>query len=401
MLRSLTVPNCHDGQRKLSLALLEFLATALRTLQCTQEDILLVYAGASGLASVIAFTAFPHVRQVLFDPATNIVTHMPRGFKEARVFADTYRVPLTDLAAGGSAATPLTIFTGSAGWFDDAAAAYCCQVLLPALGKRHLLFASDVRADTGELDIARDMQSQMRWTMIANAAMYMHKFRVPYADVPEAEQTYALYRSGFANAPLSRLMPSVRAFAKQSAASLPHGMFPYLDGDLYVQVNAHPRTAELRLIGAKRKTGFKHRVFSAHAIEDAMATFNTVYRMHARYAYPPGTHPPLRGELPNTYDIVSEHAIVALCAYTTAGNPSTGRSNATSLHARINAILERFNSKNLLTCPFVSASVQHRKKNVPIPDYMHEWALQVAAVVPDFTFAAPPNDDARQKQRRR
>ena len=85
----LSVLNCHNGQKKLTLSVLEFLAFSLMKLKCAQNEVIVVYAGASGLASVVAANIFKDVKFVLYDPAPNTVALMPR-FEDKVV----YKTPL-------------------------------------------------------------------------------------------------------------------------------------------------------------------------------------------------------------------------------------------------------------------------------------------------------------------
>lgn len=84
-LRKLSIANCHDGQRKLTMALLEFVSQAILRLQCAPSDLLVVYAGASGLASAITSSVFPGLKMVLYDPAPNTLSHMPVSYENKRI----------------------------------------------------------------------------------------------------------------------------------------------------------------------------------------------------------------------------------------------------------------------------------------------------------------------------
>jgi hypothetical protein len=74
----LSLANCHNGQLKLTLSVLEFLGVALAKLGVPHRDVLVVYAGASGMASVVAAEVFPDLHFWLYDPAPNTVQLMPR-----------------------------------------------------------------------------------------------------------------------------------------------------------------------------------------------------------------------------------------------------------------------------------------------------------------------------------
>lgn len=251
---ALAATNCHNGQKKLTLSLLEFITGCLTRVDA--EDALVVYPGASGLATVVAAKLFPKLRFAAFDPAANTVQLMP-PFESKAVYIKMPERP--------DNSKQLLVFTGEAGFFSDSTCTYVREVLLPAFGRRHILFVSDVRADAEESAIAKDMANQARWAVMLNAGNFMFKFRLPYRDVQQA--CAAMGRE------LLGLVPM-----KGKTGRGPQ--LPYLAGKLHVQTYGRPTTAELRLVGSGALSGC---FYSVSRIEDLMSVFNAVYRSHARF----------------------------------------------------------------------------------------------------------------------
>jgi hypothetical protein len=435
-LRKLTITNCHDGQRKLTMALLDFLSTSFVRLECAPKDVIVVYAGASGLASAVASTVFPDLRMLLFDPHPNTLSHMPPGFQNKIVFKDTYHV-LPSLYNKKK----LTIFTGAAGWFDDETATFCRETVLPSYaGAKHLLFVSDVRSDTGELDIARDMRNQMRWTVLTGCSAYMHKFKIPYTDDPDAQEVLRMYRD-LSDVPQDCLERRVQdpgtgterepVAGKRKDAGPKNETIPYLDGKLHVQVYGPQRTAELRLVGfpidpkptlplfryqkkvklleAKTNKGtsvrndvgndkkYVVREYDMQDIEDRMATFNVFYRGHARFA---SDHMHDDGDdamyLPATYEVVAERAILMRCAsvMVMSTKPFTASLVATTfnkMRSQLKSGMSSFTIKDPLVCSLISAAAEMKKHRLSPSVYaphVLEWAAQILHVRPDATIPA-------------
>lgn len=385
-LRMLTMTNCHDGQRKLTMALLDFVSTSLLRLRCSPKDVLLVYAGASGLACAVASAVFPGLRMVLYDPAPNTLSHMPVDFAQKTVFRDTYAVHPAQLFPDGKT---LAIFTARAGWFSDAVAEYCRDVLMPASGAQHMLFTSDVRADISELEIARDMRNQMRWTLLTDCSSYMHKFRIPYLDDPAAPAVLRLYRDlrdlpqtsfvyrvpntavsendggGHSRQQRSERQSSSSSTSRNggtntTAAAHRTATVPYLDGSLHIQLYGRQRTAEVRLLGFALDAGVDavvpgtdsraslspsetpvreskanpddRRVYGLREydflnVEDAMATFNVVYREHARFTMSLDSasvsRPAHAAPVPAKYEAVAEQYIMRRVALVASFPPAS------------------------------------------------------------------------------
>lgn len=271
---ALASTNCHNGQKKLTLTLLEFLAVALTKVDAA--DALVVYPGASGLATVIAAQLFPALKFVAYDPAPNTLQLMP-PFEDKAVYRDVPDRP--------DGSKRLLVFTDRAGWFDDASCDYVRRVLLPATGRSRVLFVSDIRAEREEGAIARDMLNQARWAVRLAPDSYMFKFRLPYQNAAAACVAFGRELGAF-------LSP------KGAPGRGPH--LPYVAGKLYVQPYARPTTAELRLVG---HGPVRATFYSVARIENAMALFNAVYRGHARFG---------RRAVP--YEEAVEDAVLEACA---------------------------------------------------------------------------------------
>jgi len=436
--RKLTITNSHDGQRKLTMALLEFVADSLMRLSCSPRDVVLVYAGASGLAGAVAASIFPGLRLLLYDPHPNTLSNIPSSFHDKAVFRDTYRVHPSLYNT-----RKMAVFTDRAGWFRDEVAEYCRDTVFPYYGAKHMLFVSDVRGKTGELDIAANMRDQMRWTVVIGCSGYMHKFKIPYMDDAHAAEVLRTYRE----APESDLPPDAIERGDQEGGGNDRvGSFPYLDGRLHVQVYGPQRTAELRLIGfsldttpslpmfryqkrllndagkrafpeevpqkgegeggieggahgacKKKKKRYRLRTYVAQDVEDRMATFNVFYRCHSRFASEDARVPPVallskcladqQRYLPNSYETVCERVILGKCAAVL----NCSESGLAKMHNAIGAMLAGFTNKDPLVCALVSASMEMRKQQVRPEEYAPHvltWARQVSRVRPDAAIPA-------------
>jgi hypothetical protein len=267
--------NCHDGQRKLTLGFLEFISNALQYLQCSSKDVFIIYAGSSGLASAIALEMFNDLKMVLYDPDPNTITYLPVEYKKmASIHRNTYNIPENKLTSN-----PLMIFTDKAGWFDDKVAQYCKNILFPFSQRKHLLFVSDIRSKIGEIDIVHDMRSQMRWTMMLDASYFMLKFRLPYLDDKNTNIVRNLYKDTHHLSPYIQTPHIKNNSQKNNPTSI-----LYIDGDMFIQPFAPQRTTELRLIGKPHpKNGYLFKYYNVNRIEDQMALFNSVYRSYTKY----------------------------------------------------------------------------------------------------------------------
>lgn len=370
--RALSAVNCHNGQKKLVLSVLEFLGVVLADSPPPPGSAdVVVYAGASGPAAAVAAAVYPGLRILLFDPAPNTVALMPPVAR---------RVVRTAFGPGGAAAAvrealdpespDLQVFTGEAGFFDDGVAQ---AIAASAKGHHRILFISDVRADASEPAIVRDMINQQRWAVLCGAAAYMFKFRAPYAWSDDVQRAYAKAARELGDLAVPEL-PAARDLGPAPPAAPPGRRFRYLAGRLHLQLYGRPTTAELRLIGQPRHVAglasgqaagqvaghgveYAMQDYSVPGIEDRLALFNAVYRSHAAFAMP-GRLPVVRGAFPS-YELAAEHAIVDLCSTSGVGGVRSSErviTHQTAMHARINALITRVVGRDMLACPIKTAA---------------------------------------------
>ena len=242
--------NCHDGQTKLTLALLEFVQGAAA--KHPGAPMHLVYVGASSRASDAVRVAFPAVRQTIFDPAVSMIHLMPPGYRQnARVIDKSALIgehPNDHIVA-------VRDFFG-----DETASAIRSARGIDRAGEL-LLFTSDVRASENATDdsIVKDMIDQQRWALLVRCDRFMFKFRIPY-DEGRAE---AIARYG----PPRGFKPDGKSMH-------------YLAGDLFFQAYPSVGSAEMRLVG----TGRRRKAYDISRIEDLAFAHNHFWRAHAMFA---------------------------------------------------------------------------------------------------------------------
>lgn len=261
----LSSANCHRGQRKLALTLLDFLARV-----GAREGDHLVYVGASSFAAHAAAAAFPAVRQTLYDPDRNLLDLMPKGL-------DATVVPR---AGPGDADAHVLAVNG---FFSD-------ETVSDKLGGRlrrgeRVLFVSDIRLDSeDEGSIRREMLAQQGWALALAADFFMFKFRLPYDSdltAPLAHYGQAARRLGYRGKPAA-------------------GRMPYLRGELLLQPYPPAQSGELRLVGSASKPRFL--AYDVADIEAHVNTFNVFWRSHAAFSH--------AGAAVSPYDLAAEAAIL-------------------------------------------------------------------------------------------
>jgi len=293
--------NHHAGQRKLFFGLLECVLKTLTEYSCQDDDILLVYAGASGKASALLTEMFPRIKILLFDPDENTMNLIPNCILE-RLGHEVYKEPLDQDSLvqikWDDPRVNMYIFTQKSGWFSDDYARIIKQHAFPMSSRKHLLFVSDIRASIEEQHIIHDMQSQARWAILLGADMYMLKFRLPYNE--------SLYGSYEDLSYLNDAVCDTHVVSEQDGiCDTPSCRILYIDGNLHVQSHAPQMSAELRLMGkpsSSMDSGEKRytfRYYDVQNIEDKMALFNLVYRSHAQFVCKniSGKYEPLFDEL--------------------------------------------------------------------------------------------------------
>jgi hypothetical protein len=328
-LEPLYVTNCHNGQRKLVMSVLEFLGDASRAKKVAHKDVLVVYAGASSLATVIAANIFPDLQFAIFDPDPNIISLLPRFDDKQIINSNADKIDYK---------RRLLIFTKEAGWFTDDTAKTMLKTVLPLCGRKYIWFISDIRADTSETAIINDMKNQARWTLLINADAYMFKFRVPYDG-----NLFPQYDN------VDYMTTATAMLKRTSTANKKPSEIEYLDGQLHLQLYGQRRTTEVRLIGFVSDNGhYRTRLYDVDDHEARMAIFNICYRSHASFAYWNSA-----SQWPHTtYDSLSEYYILLLCLR--AKNVKVQNDTA-QIVKNINELVSKHVKKTELTCPVLSA----------------------------------------------
>lgn len=306
--------NCHIGQRKLSLALVEFMTLA--RVRCGSDSMFVVYPGASIMACLAATHLFPGARFLCFDPSyastvQNVLRelgdHAQMSMRKVSVIRE--RVAIADAAVKAfETGSTIAVFTDDSGLYGDASHTLALDVQRRVAKDSELLFVSDVRMsgpdgkEPGELQIAEDMAAQARWLKDIGARCWVVKMRLPFLNAAGA------------------LDPAVAAvYAKlggTSTAGKAHEV-PYLQGTPYVQLYGRTTTTELRLVGLD---GFAMQTYDLRPVEQIMAAFNTVHRSHTRFTSAESVRGPGFDELVDetlspearkgTYDAVAEASIL-------------------------------------------------------------------------------------------
>ena len=301
---ALSIVNCHNGQRKLTLSVLEFVCVALERLECKASDLVVVYAGASGLAVTIAAKLFPDLRFILYDPAPNTTALLDPSFKDVVVHT-TKASADAGIRSWTLSEHQVTVCTGDAGWFNDDVAAALKPVIAKNKRTKHVAFISDVRVSNDEDSIVNDMLNQQRWTGLLGATAYMFKFRVPYDE---------------------KLISKYEVHGRKGDRE--GGKMPYLDGSLYIQLYPRPTTAELRLIGFRvSPSHYRLRMYDVREIEGKMALFNLVYRSNARFSW---------SKEASTYEAVAETSILD------AVKRASGRKSVAEVRGSVDAAMSKF-----------------------------------------------------------
>lgn len=274
--------NCHDGQTKLTLGLLEFLQRACDSNSKKKRKMHLLYVGASSVAANAAMITFPEIRQTNFDPAPNFQQLMPASYRKKAL--------VTNSTASISKTAPIVAITA---FFEDDT-----PKVLRSGGRfaedEVLLFVSDIRLDdTSETAIVGDMLTQQRWAQELKCDWFMFKFRIPFE-----RELVARYSSKSANTKMQ-----------------------YLSGDLVIQPYSPVSSAELRLIGKRCGNGLRSKLYDVEKIENLVFAHNIFWRGNA--VFEGGVSP---------YDLAAERKILsrldgraklAIDAYRKAANKET------------------------------------------------------------------------------
>lgn len=376
-IREMSLFNCHDGQRKLTLGYLEFIAKSIKDLKCSPKDVFIVYAGSSGLACAIALSVFPDLMMAAYDPNPNIVNYLPRLVRNKTSFYKNR----ADVPESQIKWQPLMIFTDKAGWFNDKVAMYCKNVLFPLSGRKHLLFVSDVRAETKEIDIVTDMKNQMRWTIMLKCDYYMHKFRLPYFDTTNQNVIKGMYNDLRHIYPYVSSQPHIK---NKNESNNPSSIL-YLDGQMFIQPFGPQRTTEFRLIGKPDVKSHFHsyvlNYYDVTRIENQSSLFNNIFRGYASFTISSNMRH-IKTYI-SSYEKVAEYYILMSCIITgySVFNEKNGKSNGNmmrELYNMVNTImLEIVKIKpNMDACKYVSMMKTLRKDkkkyHSTVPPYFDE-----------------------------
>ena len=365
-LHVLSSGNCHNGQKKLTMSVLECIAHAMKVIGCQQESIIVIYAGASGMASVIAANVFKGVQFVLYDPASNTVELMP-AFEDKVIY---YEEPLEP-----DMTKRMLVFTGNAGWFNDAVATKWGQM---ANRREHIIFISDIRDSATEEKIVDDMLNQEKWAILTRSRVYMFKFRIPYDLnlLPKYNTEERLANSSF------------RVDGADD--------FVYLTGDLYIQLYGRQNTGELRLIGSRGlEEAYAYKKFRVKEVEDKLALFNAVYRSHVNFAF---------ASRRAYYEPCAEYAIISRCSRAIKGRLTNEAHEA--LRKEIDDDIGKFIKKDRISCPLITAE-KNRYIDVESAKYLLACIEKVrseqadAGIFSDFKSRLEANHEKNHKNHNR
>lgn len=228
---------CHWGQKKLLLSEIQFFTRICKTLNTKSlKDFTVVYIGsAAGNHLPILYNLFSGLLWLLYDPApfSKEVTKHPT--KDKSVFV--YNMFFTDKTLDHVRKN--------------------CQ-------GRKILFISDIRVDTKEADIIKDMRDQAFWATELNSPFMLLKFRLPYEEldtIPKSNLQFKLNNKLFTN-------PNFKTTKHMI----------YLKGDIYLQIFPPPYSGELRLYVEQKDGKYEFAEYDYLDIENRLVFFNSYIR---------------------------------------------------------------------------------------------------------------------------
>ena len=247
-----TEHNRHNGQIKLLLSEVEFLTEVhltrfYRNGVChgttpPLPQFICVYAGGCpGHHIDDILNLFPNVFFVIIDPRFN-----DRQYKKYQKTWSAKRVAICAKHFDDGTAVAI------AEWVSGRKVAHhwvherlnTLHIKQEEVGYDNLLLISDVRTDAYNADaIDMDMQAQSRWFKQMNASAGLLKFRLPFCTKKWTE-----------------------------TLSLHHGLYPYLDGVVFLPIYGPPSTTECRLYV---RQGCKEIYYRVKDHESRMAAFET------------------------------------------------------------------------------------------------------------------------------
>lgn len=230
---------CHWGQKKLLLSEIQFFTRICKTLNIKSlKDFAVVYIGSAGGHHLpILYNLFPDLIWLLYDPApfSKDVTKHPT--KDKSVFI--YNMYFTDDTLEHVRKN--------------------CQ-------GRKILFISDIRVETKEEDIIKDMRNQAFWGTELNSPFMLHKFRLPYEEletIPKSNLQFKLNEKLFIN-------PNLKTTKYKNML--------YLKGDIYLQIFPPPYSGELRLFVEQKNGKYEFAEYDYLDIENRLVYFNSYIR---------------------------------------------------------------------------------------------------------------------------
>lgn len=290
---SFLIRNGHSGQRKLCVAMMEFLSlvqTHQRKKNPTRRRLLVVYVGSSLLAAVAGAEAFPGTKFVCFDPAWKMT--VPVFHRESGQIATdamnsrvrTFKHLSVDNVADALRHRDIVFVTDGAGKF---ATSTCRSMrdLSARMRDYELVFVSDVRttlkqtlnkqtSKCKEVVIAEDMVMQAEWVKSLDVTYYSLKLRLPFVATKEIVDVYDGLRKSFSSdidEPYRRRL--------DNASTL-----PYLTGTCVLQKYARNMSTEMRLMGTERPRLIDYNIAD---VERTFFSFNTIHRKNTRFRIGP------------------------------------------------------------------------------------------------------------------
>jgi hypothetical protein len=230
---------CHWGQKKLLLSEIQFFTRICKTLNTKSlKDFAVVYIGSAGGHHLpILYNLFPDLIWLLYDPAPFSKEVMKHPTKDKSVFV--YNMYFTDDTLDHVRKN--------------------CQ-------GRKILFISDIRVETKEEDIIKDMRNQAFWGTELNSPYMLHKFRLPYEEletIPKSNLQFKLNDKLFIN-------PNLKITKNNNML--------YLKGDIYLQIFPPPYSGELRLFVEQKNGKYEFAEYDYLDIENRLIYFNSYIR---------------------------------------------------------------------------------------------------------------------------
>ena len=229
--------NCHAGQRKLLFSEIEFLTKLSKKYDL--NNILIVYIGsAAGFHLPLLFALYPELEYVLIDPAK--FKFKKYGFTNKYHIINDYYTDETHL-----------------------------QIKKINSNNKLIAVISDFRSEATDEKTYLDMIKQQYWLIQLDAVAYILKTRFPYAG---KEFDYKYYQYDIPEDIKHKIEETKTTHSKNS--------FLYLDGSIYTQIWASPRSSETRIIKIKKSENelFKLKDYDVYAYDGQLNYFNNNVR---------------------------------------------------------------------------------------------------------------------------